>query len=66
MAIIINGKTSNISVCNALDKVLIDTNIPHWKIFAKQLVTELQLLHVSVLGDASVADVTQVPLSKTI
>jgi glutamate-5-semialdehyde dehydrogenase len=41
--------------------VLIDTNIPHWKIFAKQLVTELQLLHVSVLGDASVADVTQVP-----
>jgi glutamate-5-semialdehyde dehydrogenase len=32
MAIIINGKTSNISVCNALDKVLI--NIPHWKIFA--------------------------------
>jgi gamma-glutamyl phosphate reductase len=28
MAIIINGKTSNISVCNALDKVLIDTNIP--------------------------------------
>jgi glutamate-5-semialdehyde dehydrogenase len=58
MAIIINGKTSNISVCNALDKVLI-------LIFhigkSLQLVTELQLLHVSVLGDASVADVTQVP-----
>jgi glutamate-5-semialdehyde dehydrogenase len=61
MAIIINAKTSNISVCNALDKVLIDTNIPNWEIFAKQLVTELQLLHVSVLGDASVSNATQVP-----
>jgi glutamate-5-semialdehyde dehydrogenase len=61
MAIIINGKTSNISVCNALDKVLIDTNLPNWKIFAKQLVTELQLLHVIVLGDAMVSSATQVP-----
>jgi len=61
MAIIINGKTSNISVCNALDKVLIDTNLPNWEIFAKQLVTELQLLNVNVLGDASVSDATQIP-----
>lgn len=61
MAIIINGKTSNISVCNALDKVLIDTNIPNWEIFAKQLVTELQVFHVNVLGDASVSKATQVP-----
>jgi glutamate-5-semialdehyde dehydrogenase len=61
MAIIINGKTSNISVCNALDKVLIDTNIPNWEIFAKQLVTELQLFHVTVLGDASVSKATQIP-----
>jgi glutamate-5-semialdehyde dehydrogenase len=33
--IIINGKTSNISVCNALDKVLIDTNLENWEAFAK-------------------------------
>jgi glutamate-5-semialdehyde dehydrogenase len=61
IAIIINGKTSNISVCNALDKVLIDTNLPNWEIFAKQLVTELQLFHVNVLGDASISNATQVP-----
>src|SRR3970040_1352127 len=61
MAIIINGKTSNISVCNALDKVLIDTNLPNWEIFAKQLITELQLLNVNVLGDASVSDETHIP-----
>jgi len=64
MAIIISGKTSNISVCNALDKVLIDTNLPNWEIFAKQLVTELQLLNVNVLGDASVSDATQIPCIK--
>ncbi|WP_432221609.1 glutamate-5-semialdehyde dehydrogenase [Flavobacterium sp. TMP13] len=60
LAIIINGKTSNISVCNALDKVLIDTNVPNWEIFAKQLVTELQLFDVTVLGDESIARVTGV------
>ncbi|MGO4819121.1 glutamate-5-semialdehyde dehydrogenase [Flavobacterium sp. W22_SRS_FP1] len=60
IAIIKNGKTSNISVCNALDKVLIDTNLPNWEIFAKQLVTELQLFHVNVLGDASISNATQV------
>lgn len=60
LAIIINGKTSNISVCNALDKVLINTNIPNWEIFARQLVTELQLFNVTVLGDATISNATQV------
>jgi glutamate-5-semialdehyde dehydrogenase len=60
LAIIINGKTSNISVCNALDKVLIDTNLPNWEIFAKQIVTELQLFNVTVLGDEAVAKATGV------
>ncbi|UQD56866.1 glutamate-5-semialdehyde dehydrogenase [Flavobacterium sp. K5-23] len=60
LAIIINGKTSNISVCNALDKVLIDTNLPNWEIFAKQLVSKLQLFNVNVLGDDSVSNATQV------
>jgi glutamate-5-semialdehyde dehydrogenase len=36
LAIIINGKTSNISVCNALDKVLIDTNLENWEAFAQK------------------------------
>ncbi|HEX8017817.1 MAG TPA: glutamate-5-semialdehyde dehydrogenase [Flavobacterium sp.] len=61
MAIIINGKTSNISVCNALDKVLIDTNLPNWEVFAKQLVTELEKFKVTVLGDDAFAKATGVP-----
>ena len=60
IAIIINGKTTNIGVCNALDKVLIDTNLPNWKIFAKQIITELQLFNVEVLGDEAIAKATGV------
>lgn len=58
MDIIINGKTSNISVCNALDKVLIDTNLDHWETFAQQIVNQLQEHNVTVLGDQKVADTT--------
>lgn len=60
MAIIINGKTTNISVCNALDKVLIDINLPNWEEFAKQLVNQLQQFKVTVLGDAIFAKATGV------
>lgn len=60
IAIIVNGKTSNISVCNALDKVLIDRNLPNWEIFAKQIIRELQLFNVTVLGDDAVAKATGV------
>lgn len=60
MNIIINGKTSNISVCNALDKVLIDTNKSNWKIFAKDIVAKLQQHNVTVLGDQKVAGATGV------
>ena len=58
MAIIINGKTSNISVCNALDKVLIDTNLNNWESFAEQIVHQLKEYNVTVLGDQKVADTT--------
>ena len=61
MNIIINGKTSNISVCNALDKVLIDTNLDHWEAFAQQIVVNLQQYNVTVLGDQKVADTTGIP-----
>ena len=60
IAIILNGKTTNIGVCNALDKVLIDNNLPNWEIFAKQVTTELQLFNVEVLGDQAVANATGV------
>ncbi|SDH86113.1 glutamate-5-semialdehyde dehydrogenase [Flavobacterium omnivorum] len=61
LAIIINGKTSNISVCNALDKVLIDTNIENWEAFAKTIIAELQQRNVTVLGDESISKVANVP-----
>ncbi|MFV8346442.1 glutamate-5-semialdehyde dehydrogenase [Flavobacterium sp. ZB4P13] len=59
--IIINGKTSNISVCNALDKVLIDTNLENWEAFAINIVQELQQRNVTVLGDKSISRATDVP-----
>jgi glutamate-5-semialdehyde dehydrogenase len=59
--IIINGKTSNISVCNALDKVLIDTNIENWEAFAKKTIAELQQRNVTVLGDESISKIANVP-----
>ena len=61
LAIIINGKTSNISVCNALDKVLIDTNLPNWEAFANELVSKLKAFNVTILGDDAFAKATQVP-----
>ncbi|OAB29711.1 glutamate-5-semialdehyde dehydrogenase [Flavobacterium fryxellicola] len=61
LAIIINGKTSNISVCNALDKVLIDTNLENWEAFTKKLITELQQRNVIVLGDISISKIANVP-----
>lgn len=59
--IIINGKTTNIGVCNALDKVLIDSNLENWHQFATKLVAELQKYKVEVLGDESISKATNVP-----
>lgn len=61
LAIIINGKTSNISVCNALDKVLIDTNLDNWEVFAQKVVSELQQKNVMVLGDETISKTTNIP-----
>lgn len=61
LAIIINGKTSNISVCNALDKVLIDTNLENWEVFAKKVIQELQERKVTVLGDETISKTANVP-----
>jgi glutamate-5-semialdehyde dehydrogenase len=61
LAIIINGKTSNISVCNALDKVLIDTNLENWEMFAKKVIIKLQQKNVTVVGDEVVSKITNIP-----
>ncbi|MCF8322477.1 MAG: glutamate-5-semialdehyde dehydrogenase [Flavobacterium sp.] len=60
--IIINGKTTNIGVCNALDKVLIDENLPNWNDFATKIVGELQKYKVEILGDLVFAKATQIPV----
>ena len=58
--IIINGKTTNIGVCNALDKVLINSNLENWEDFATQLVAELQKYNVEVLGDERFSKTTNI------
>lgn len=59
--ITINGKTTNIGVCNALDKVLIDSNLENWEDFATKLVVELQKYKVEILGDERISKATNVP-----
>lgn len=61
LEIIINAKTSNISVCNALDKVLIDTNLDNWEAFAKQIIVELQQKNVAIIGDENISKIADVP-----
>jgi glutamate-5-semialdehyde dehydrogenase len=49
--VIINAKTTKISACNALDKVLIDKNLPNKEVFIKNLISKLKASKVEILGD---------------
>jgi glutamate-5-semialdehyde dehydrogenase len=49
--VIINGK-SKISACNAVDKVLIDENLPNKDEFIKSLISKLKALNIEILGDS--------------
>ena len=49
--IIINAKTAKISACNALDKVLIDSNLENFDIFLNNLINELKEFNVEIIGD---------------
>ena len=62
LRIIINGKTTNIGVCNALDKVLVDSNLEDWEAFTANLVAELQKYKVEIFGDERFSKATQVPI----
>ena len=53
--VILNGK-SKISACNAVDKVLVDENLPNKKEFINQLISKLKANKIEVLGDAIVAE----------
>lgn len=50
--IIINGKTSKISACNALDKVLISRDLPRKQEFLQHLTQSLKKHNVEILTDA--------------
>lgn len=49
--VIINAKTDKISGCNALDKVLIDKNLPNYEARVKELCDVLEDLGVEVITD---------------
>jgi glutamate-5-semialdehyde dehydrogenase len=53
--IIINAKTAKISACNALDKVLIDKNLPNKEVFVKDLISKLKAFKVEILGDEAIS-----------
>ncbi|MFH4964517.1 glutamate-5-semialdehyde dehydrogenase [Gaetbulibacter sp. M235] len=55
LSVIINAKTTKISACNALDKVLIDTNLPNKESFIKALISKLKEFKVQILGDDSIS-----------
>jgi glutamate-5-semialdehyde dehydrogenase len=51
--VIVNGKTAKISACNAVDKVLIDENLPNKEDFIKTLISKLKAFNVEILGDGA-------------
>ncbi|WP_044402464.1 glutamate-5-semialdehyde dehydrogenase [Lacinutrix sp. Hel_I_90] len=55
--VIVNAKTDKISGCNALDKVLVDKNIPDYEAKIKELQTILEKLEVDILVDESLSKV---------
>ena len=54
IAVILNGK-SKISACNAVDKVLIDKNLPNKEAFINKLISKLTAAKIKVLGDEKIA-----------
>jgi len=60
LKVIVNGKTAKISACNAIDKVLIDDDLPGKKHFIQALIKQLREFNVTVLGDEKVSNVERV------
>lgn len=55
--VIINAKTDKISGCNALDKVLINKNLPEYETKVKMLQEKLEKYNVEILVDNKVSDI---------
>jgi glutamate-5-semialdehyde dehydrogenase len=57
LAVIIDAKTAKISACNALDKILVNTNIPNFENKLKELETVLKERAVKILVDNKIQKV---------
>ena len=55
LKVIINGKTTKISACNAVDKVLINSNLPSRELFIKNLIYKLLESNIEIFGDANLS-----------
>jgi glutamate-5-semialdehyde dehydrogenase len=55
--VIINAKTDKISGCNALDKVLINKNLPEYETKVKMLQEKLEKYNVEILVDNKISDI---------
>jgi glutamate-5-semialdehyde dehydrogenase len=55
--VIINAKTNKISGCNALDKVLINKNLPEYEVKLKMLQEKLEQHQVEIIVDDKVSDI---------
>ncbi len=53
--IIVNAKTTKISACNALDKVLIASDLPRKGQFLQLLIQELEKSNVEIFADSAIA-----------
>ena len=55
LKVIINGKMAKISACNAVDKVVINKNLPNRVDFIKKLIDRLLESNVEILGDTELS-----------
>ena len=53
--IIVNAKIAKISACNALDKVLIDHELPNKDAFVSELISELKNKQVAIYADEAIS-----------
>jgi glutamate-5-semialdehyde dehydrogenase len=64
LKVIINAKTSKISACNALDKVLIDKRLPNFELFVAKLIERLKEHNVQIVVDNNLEKYSQTEVLK--
>ncbi|MFK5958051.1 MAG: glutamate-5-semialdehyde dehydrogenase [Lutibacter sp.] len=55
LKVILNAKTAKISACNAVDKVIINSNLIAKETFIKKLINKLLKFNVEILGDVELS-----------